>query len=46
MIGATALELLERFERDAPVRLLGVGVSGLAPTSGTTEEDPQLRLIA
>ena len=29
LVGATAHELLERFERDAPVRLLGVGVSGL-----------------
>jgi DNA polymerase-4 len=29
IVGATAHELLERFERDAPVRLLGVGVSGL-----------------
>jgi len=45
LIGATALELLERFERDAPVRLLGVGVSGLVH-DGTTEEEPQLRLIA
>ncbi|HEX6117717.1 MAG TPA: hypothetical protein VFY99_11505, partial [Solirubrobacterales bacterium] len=29
VVGATAHELLERFERDAPVRLLGVGVAGL-----------------
>ncbi len=30
LIGETALELLDAFERDAPVRLLGVGVSGLS----------------
>ena len=29
LVGATAGELLERFESDAPVRLLGVGVAGL-----------------
>jgi DNA polymerase-4 len=29
-----ALELLDAFERDAPVRLLGVGVAGLRPASG------------
>ena len=29
VVGDTARELLERFERDAPVRLLGVGVAGL-----------------
>jgi len=29
LVAATARELLERFERDAPVRLLGVGVAGL-----------------
>jgi DNA polymerase-4 len=32
-IGRVARELLERFERDAPVRLLGVGVSGLSEAS-------------
>ncbi|HEX6116821.1 MAG TPA: DNA polymerase IV [Solirubrobacterales bacterium] len=29
VVGRTAHDLLERFERDAPVRLLGVGVAGL-----------------
>ena len=29
LVGATAHELLDRFERDAPVRLLGVGVANL-----------------
>ena len=30
LITETACELLDRFERDAPVRLLGVGMSGLS----------------
>lgn len=37
LVGATARELLERFERDAPVRLLGVGVAGLV--RGDVSED-------
>ncbi len=37
VVGRVARELLERFERDAPVRLLGVGVSGL------TEEGSAVR---
>ena len=49
LVGATAHELLEQFERDAPVRLLGVGVSGLdAGQDGERPDagDPQLRLEA
>jgi DNA polymerase IV len=49
IVGATAHELLDRFERDAPVRLLGVGVSGLAVKEAGSPEshgDPQLRLEA
>jgi DNA polymerase-4 len=38
LVGATAHELLDAFERDAPVRLLGVGVSGLVAQQ--TEEPP------
>jgi DNA polymerase-4 len=40
LVGATASELLERFERDAPVRLLGVAVSSLsrdAPDAAAAE---------
>ena len=35
LVGATAHELLEKFERDAPLRLLGIGVSGLVAGDGT-----------
>jgi len=36
LVATTARELFEAFERDAPVRLLGVGVSGLMhPDDGT-----------
>jgi DNA polymerase IV len=39
---AVALELFEEFERDAPVRLLGVGISNLLhPDSGETGSDEQ-----
>jgi DNA polymerase-4 len=38
LVGATARELLERFERDAPVRLLGVGVAGLARDDASAGE--------
>lgn len=31
-VRAVALELLDRFELDAPVRLIGVGVAGLTPS--------------
>jgi DNA polymerase-4 len=34
-----ALELLEAFDRDAPVRLLGVGVAGLASVERRRNED-------
>ncbi|MGI8462582.1 MAG: DNA polymerase IV [Solirubrobacterales bacterium] len=54
LIVDTALALLERFERDAPVRLLGVGVAGLvkeeaerdapAEQAGASDRSPQLRL--
>ena len=53
LVGRTAHELLERFERDAPVRLLGVGVAGLEGKEGPAapedaaspaEGEPQLRL--
>jgi DNA polymerase-4 len=37
LVGRTAHELLERFERDAPVRLLGIGVSGLVGEEKTNE---------
>ncbi|HET8976058.1 MAG TPA: DNA polymerase IV [Solirubrobacterales bacterium] len=48
-VAAVARELLERFELDAPVRLIGVGVAGLAPDDeqggggaapGAAEGDP------
>jgi DNA polymerase-4 len=53
LVGRTAHKLLERFERDAPVRLLGVGVAGLEGKEGPaapegeaspSEGEPQLRL--
>jgi DNA polymerase-4 len=44
LISATALELLSNFERDAPVRLLGVGVSGLSGER-TADSEPQLQLV-
>jgi DNA polymerase IV len=34
-VAATALDLFEAFERDAPVRLLGVGISNLVRPDGT-----------
>jgi len=34
----TALELFDAFERDAPVRLLGVGVTTLAPAASERDE--------
>jgi DNA polymerase-4 len=37
LVGSTAHELLERFERDAPVRLLGVGVANLVHPDGKAE---------
>jgi DNA polymerase-4 len=46
LITSTAVELLERFERDAPVRLLGVGVGALdedgprPQTEDTAREKP------
>jgi DNA polymerase IV len=43
VIGAVAHELLDEFERDAPVRLLGVGIASLAKDV-TEEEDGQARL--
>jgi DNA polymerase-4 len=39
-VAATALELLERFDPQAPVRLVGVGVAGLA---GSEEPDQPSR---
>ncbi len=47
VIGEIAGELLAGFERDAPVRLLGVGVSGLAPDADTggRRPEPQQALI-
>jgi DNA polymerase-4 len=38
LVASTALELFERFDRDAPVRLLGVGVSNLAHPDETPDE--------
>ena len=43
VIGAVAHELLDGFERDAPVRLLGVGIASLAKDA-VEEEDGQARL--
>jgi DNA polymerase-4 len=48
-VRAVARELLDRFELDAPVRLLGVGVAGLGPRSDekpaapNTEDSPAPR---
>jgi DNA polymerase-4 len=39
VVRAVALELLDGFERDAPVRLLGVGVAGLTGPDGTPDKD-------
>jgi DNA polymerase-4 len=50
LVGATARELLENFERDAPVRLLGVGVAGLVrqgasqPAAPAPRSDDSLQL--
>jgi DNA polymerase-4 len=40
VIGRIAAQLLAGFERDAPVRLLGVGVSGLRRTDETRQPNP------
>jgi nucleotidyltransferase/DNA polymerase involved in DNA repair len=40
LVGATARELLDRFERDAPVRLVGVGVAGLVRDGASADRDP------
>jgi DNA polymerase IV len=40
IVRETARELLEHFDRDAPVRLLGVGVAGLV-RSGSEARDPE-----
>jgi DNA polymerase-4 len=53
VVCAVALELLRRFERDAPVRLIGVGVAGLveddaaaaAPAEGEGGAAEPLRLL-
>jgi DNA polymerase-4 len=37
LVGSTAHDLLERFERDAPVRLLGVGVANLVRPDASAE---------
>ena len=37
VVRSVALELLDAFERDAPVRLLGVGVAGLSDDGGPSE---------
>jgi DNA polymerase-4 len=39
VVRRVALELLEAFDRDAPVRLLGVGVAGLAKVERDGNED-------
>jgi DNA polymerase IV len=39
VIGSVARELLEGFDRDAPVRLLGVGVSGLVGSDAPDEAE-------
>ncbi len=39
VVGEVARELLDAFELDAPVRLLGVGVSGLDGTAGEAAAD-------
>lgn len=38
LVRSVALELLDSFERDAPVRLLGVGVAGLSSPGGAADE--------
>jgi DNA polymerase-4 len=45
-VAAVARELLGRFELDAPVRLVGVGISSLEGEAGTGDEDsaPELAL--
>jgi DNA polymerase-4 len=40
VIRSVAGELLERFELDAPVRLLGVGVAGLSEASARPAGSP------
>jgi DNA polymerase-4 len=40
LVAATAHELLGRFELDAPVRLVGVGISSLQRDSGVRAESP------
>ncbi len=53
IVCAVAQELLRRFERDAPVRLIGVGVAGLvggdaagaAPAEGEDDPAEPLRLL-
>jgi DNA polymerase IV len=40
LVAATAHELLGRFELDAPVRLVGVGISSLERDSGARAESP------
>jgi DNA polymerase-4 len=39
LVARTALELLERFDPEAPVRLVGVGVAGLAGTEAPHQPD-------
>jgi nucleotidyltransferase/DNA polymerase involved in DNA repair len=39
VVAAIGAELLERFELDAPVRLIGVGISSLERGSGSTPKD-------
>jgi DNA polymerase-4 len=39
IVRSTAIELLDNFERDAPVRLLGVGVAGLSERDGPRNAD-------
>ncbi len=39
VVRSVALELLDGFERDAPVRLLGVGVAGLSAPDGAQNDD-------
>jgi DNA polymerase-4 len=46
VVRRVALELLEAFDRDAPVRLLGVGVAGLAAVNRGTAEDEDGRPAA
>jgi DNA polymerase-4 len=40
-VSSVARELLERFEMDAPVRLIGVGVAGLAEDGAADEDKAQ-----